>query len=163
MRTPASQSGRPQFASIWRYAWASPTSAIGLVVAGLALALGARARLVRGVLEVTGPPGRSRRTGLLAHLARRSRFDAITLGHVVLAWDGQRMARWRAHERVHVRQCERWGPLFLPAYLLAGALAWCRGGSAYRDNAFEREAFTAQRDTPAHEQARPPRPPGPGL
>ena len=45
------------------------------------------------------------------------------------------------HERIHVRQCERWGPLFLPAYLLASAFIALRGGNPYLDNPFEREAY----------------------
>ena len=40
-----------------------------------------------------------------------------------------------------MRQCERWGPLFLPAYLLASLAVYLRGGRAYRDNPFEREAY----------------------
>ncbi len=46
-----------------------------------------------------------------------------------------------SHERIHVRQVERWGPLFLPAYVLASVVAQARGLDAYRDNPFEREAF----------------------
>jgi hypothetical protein len=42
---------------------------------------------------------------------------------------------------VHVRQYERWGPLFVPAYVLCSAVIWSRGGDAYRDNPFEREAY----------------------
>ena len=61
--------------------------------------------------------------------------------HVVLGLDGPTLDRTRAHERVHVRQCERWGPLFLPAYGLASLLAWWRGHDAYRENRFEREAY----------------------
>jgi hypothetical protein len=41
----------------------------------------------------------------------------------------------------HVRQYERWGPLFVPAYLLCSAFIHCRGGDGYRDNPFEREAY----------------------
>ena len=41
------------------------------------------------------------------------------------------------------RQCERWGPLFIPAYLLASL--WIlfnpRGRNPYFDNPFEREAY----------------------
>jgi tetratricopeptide (TPR) repeat protein len=47
----------------------------------------------------------------------------------------------REHERVHVRQYERWGPLFIPLYLAAAAIAWWKGLDPYRDNPFEREAF----------------------
>jgi hypothetical protein len=45
------------------------------------------------------------------------------------------------HELVHVRQFERWGPLMGPAYLLCSLVLWLRGGRAYRDNPFEREAY----------------------
>jgi hypothetical protein len=47
----------------------------------------------------------------------------------------------RTHELVHVRQYERWGPLFVPAYLASSAIIWLRGGDPYRDNPFEREAY----------------------
>ena len=45
-----------------------------------------------------------------------------------------------AHERVHVRQCERWGPFFVPAYLLAMLATRIMGGNPYWDNPFEAEA-----------------------
>ena len=116
-----------------RYVWASPTTAVGLAAAGLALLTGGRARRVGGVLEVHG--------GLAAVALRRVGAAAMTLGHVVLAVDADAHARCRDHERVHVRQCERWGPLFLPAYAAASLAAKLRGGDYYRDNRFEREAF----------------------
>ena len=50
-------------------------------------------------------------------------------------------AKTRAHERVHVRQCERWGPLFVPAYLGVSLWLMARGRDAYRDNPFEVEAY----------------------
>ena len=65
----------------------------------------------------------------------------MTLGHVVLGRDRASLERSRGHERVHVRQCERWGPLFLPAYGMASLIVKLRGGDAYRDNPFEREAY----------------------
>ncbi len=39
-----------------------------------------------------------------------------------------------------MRQYQRWGPLFLPAYLFASAWQLVRGRHAYRDNPFERDA-----------------------
>ena len=68
----------------------------------------------------------------------------MTLGHVVLGKDAEALEWSRSHERVHVRQCERWGPLFLPAYGVASLVALCRGRDAYRDNAFEREAYDSE-------------------
>jgi len=66
---------------------------------------------------------------------------ALTLGHVVLGRSAAALDLARQHEAVHVRQYERWGPLFVPAYLLCSAFIWTRGGDAYRDNPFEREAY----------------------
>lgn len=99
-----------------------------------ALATGGRVRRVAGVLECSGGAARALlRSPLL-------RAGAITLGHVVAGVDDRTLESSRAHERVHVRQAERWGPLFIPAYLAAGAWAALRGRDAYRDNRFEIEA-----------------------
>jgi hypothetical protein len=74
----------------WRYLWALPCSVVGvLALAPLALwGRGLRVRWRAGIVE--------------AHL-RRVRplpFDAITLGHVVIAAvSPQAMRRLRAHER----------------------------------------------------------------
>lgn len=122
-----------------RYLWAGPASAIGLVWAVLALHRG-RLRVVDGVLEASGP--------WLAWTLRRlvpleGGALALTLGHVVLGRDAAALAVTRAHERVHVRQYERWGPLFLPAYAAASVAALVGGGHFYHDNVFEREASRA--------------------
>ena len=66
---------------------------------------------------------------------------AMTFGHVVVGRDGRALEVSRAHERVHVRQCERWGPLFIPAYLVASLWAWWCGRGAYEGNVFEVEAY----------------------
>jgi hypothetical protein len=114
-----------------RYFWASPCSAVGALALLPLWLCGATVRWRGGIVE--------------AHLqrARWLPFDAITLGHVVIAASPRAMRRWRAHEREHVRQCERWGPLFFPVYLAAGAWQWLRGRSAYRDNPFEVAARAA--------------------
>lgn len=124
-----------------RYLWALPTSLPGLLFLPTVV-FGGRARIVRGVVEIHGPAVSFflRRCTLL-----RGGAAAMTLGHVVLGCDQPTLDRTRAHERVHVRQAERWGPLFLPAYLLASALIYYRGGNAYLDNPFEREAFDRTR------------------
>lgn len=41
------------------------------------------------------------------------------------------------HELVHVDQYGRWGPFFIPAYLVASLWARLKGHEAYRDNPFE--------------------------
>lgn len=73
-----------------------------------------------------------------------AKIEAITLGHVILARDPDTAARLRAHEHTHVRQYERWGVIFPFAYLASSAIAVMKGGDAYRDNVFEREAFAVQ-------------------
>jgi len=75
-------------------------------------------------------------------------IGAITLGHVVLAQDQATLERSRIHERVHVRQYERWGLLFPLLYLGSSAGALLRGGNAYEDNHFEREAFAVDSCNP---------------
>ncbi|AMO21698.1 hypothetical protein GCM10027034_01950 [Ramlibacter solisilvae] len=121
------------------YAWPAPYTCAGLVFGLLVIAFGGSARVRRGTLEFGG--------GALGRWIGRSRipFGAITIGHVVLGLDHLMLDRVRNHEQVHVRQYERWGPLFVPAYLLASAIAWMLGGDLYRDNVFEREAFDKAR------------------
>jgi hypothetical protein len=65
----------------------------------------------------------------------------MTLGHVVLGCDRDALQWSRRHERVHVRQAEKWGPLFFPAYGIGSLIALIRGKRAYRDNPFEKEAY----------------------
>jgi hypothetical protein len=64
---------------------------------------------------------------------------------VVLGSSPQMLAALRSHEQVHVRQYERWGVLFVPAYLASSAWQLLRGRHVYRDNWFEREAFAQER------------------
>lgn len=118
------------------YLWAAPVSVAALPAALLGIATGGRLRIHGGVLECGG--------GLLRPILRRSvpgfAISAITLGHVVLGAGARELRETRTHERVHVRQYERWGVLFLPLYVLASLLALARGGSVYSGNAFERQA-----------------------
>lgn len=121
-----------------RYLWALPTTAVGLVFVPLALLSGGHLHVVRGVLEIHG--------GLIGWLLRhavplRGGAAALTLGHVVLGRDAGCLARCRDHEHVHVRQVERWGLFFIPAYFTASLIAWLRGKDPYYDNHFEREAY----------------------
>ena len=121
------------------YAWAFPTTLVGLLFLPPALlSRTGGARVVDGVLELHGGPVTFflRRCTLL-----RGGASAMTLGHVVLGRTEALLDLTRSHERVHVRQCERWGPLFIPAYLGASLLVLLRGGRPYEDNPFEREAY----------------------
>ena len=122
---------------ILRYLWVSPASLVGLLLGLLALAFGARARVVDGALEVAG--GRLR--ALILELPEGLRFGAITLGHVIVGLDHGVLAAARAHEQVHVRQYEKWGVLFFPLYLGSSLVQLARGRDPYRDNCFEAEAF----------------------
>jgi hypothetical protein len=121
------------------YLWAAPVSAAALPALPLALATGGSARILDGVLEIEGGA-----LSALLHAVPGFPISAITLGHVVLAADAGEHARCRAHERIHVRQYERWGLLFPLLYLGSSAAAFLAGGSAYRDNVFEKAAFRAE-------------------
>jgi len=132
---------------LWRYAWAAPTTAVGLAAGALALATGGRVQRRRGALEFYG--------GFARWLLKRPavRASAMTLGHVILGRDPDALDDCRDHEQVHVRQVERWGGAFLPAYVLASLAAWARGGHYYYDNAFETDARRRTGDDPDHNPA----------
>ena len=122
---------------IFIYLWVLPTTAMGLPLLLAALLGGGRLRWVDGVGEASGGLARF----MLRYLIPlRGGASAITFGHLVIACDQECLDWTRSHERVHVRQCERWGPLFIPAYLVAGLVTWMQGKRTYLDNPFEREA-----------------------
>lgn len=122
---------------ILRYLWAAPNTGIGVLLLPGVCWGGGGMQVVDGVLEIHGP--------VIAWILRRcvpldGGAAAITLGHIVAGCDERTLSLTRAHERVHVRQCERWGPAFIPAYLLASLFAYLAGAGAYEGNYFEREA-----------------------
>lgn len=137
--SPAAPSLTRSVRRAFAYAWALPTTTVGLLFLPAAvLSRTGGARVVDGVLELHG--------GAVSFFLRHCTLlkggaSAMTLGHVVLGRDRRLLDLTRDHERVHVRQCERWGPLFIPAYLIASALVMLRGGRPYEDNPFEREAY----------------------
>jgi hypothetical protein len=112
----------------------SPLTLLGLLAGLLACALGASVKRRFGVLEVAG----NTRTPLLRSIS--SRFEAITIGHVILGRNHGTLTRYRSHEHVHVRQYERWGLLFPALYVLASFKALLTGKRFYWDNVFEIEA-----------------------
>jgi hypothetical protein len=61
---------------------------------------------------------------------------AITIGRDIWTWRALSEAEL-AHELEHVRQWQRFGPLFVPRYAWASWRAARAGGHWYRDNAFE--------------------------
>src|SRR5574340_871398 len=116
------------------YLWALPVTLLGMLIAFIARRSGCALQRVDGVLEAAGGwPARILRRGFPFSGA----VAALTLGHVVVAVSPIALKETRAHERVHVRQFERWGVLLLVLYPLAGLLAWLRGGDPYLDNPFE--------------------------
>ncbi|HXD40768.1 MAG TPA: signal peptide prediction [Ramlibacter sp.] len=122
---------------LFAYAWAAPWSALGLAFGMVAWLLGARAQIHDGALEFGG----GRVGAVLSGLPGGLGFSAITFVHVILGLDHATLAQCRAHEQAHVRQYERWGPFFIPAYLLSSLAQLVRGRRPYRDNFFEREAY----------------------
>jgi hypothetical protein len=119
------------------YAWAAPTTMVGLSAGALTLCTGGRVQRRQGALEFHGGFARW-------FLERRMVMaSAVTLGHVIIGRDVDCLESCREHEQAHVRQVERWGAAFIPAYLLASAWAWSRGEDYYLDNWFERGARRA--------------------
>lgn len=109
------------------YAWASPVTLVGLVV-GAAAAV--RPRLREGILLFPGA------RGVTGWVIRRRNFAAGTFGHVVVCTKDPSPALL-AHELIHTRQAERFGPLMAPVYL--GLLAVY----GYRRHPMERAAREA--------------------
>ena len=116
---------------ILAYVWASPNTLIGLALGLAVLSCGGKMRVVRGVLEFA------------AGVPLRTRFHAITFGHVIIGVSEAKLAVARDHEHVHVRQYETWGPFFLIAYAASSAWQLLRGRRIYWDNYFERQAREA--------------------
>ena len=113
-------------------AWASPLTAVGLALAGLA---GRRPRwdADHGCLVVEAMRGPS------AVALRAVGADANTIGQVVLSRHARTPVVLLAHEAVHVRQTERLGPLLFPVYV------WLAARYGYRDHPLERAARTGAR------------------
>ncbi len=116
------------------YLWVFPTTLVGLLLGGVAMLSGGAMQRRGGTLEFHG--------GWLGKIlaATPAGATAMTVGHVILGRHREGLDRCRAHERVHVRQAELWGPLFIPAYFAASLWSALRGGRLYEDNWFEVDA-----------------------
>lgn len=134
------------------YIWAAPTTAVGLTAGLLTLTSGGRVQRRSGALEFHG--------GFARWLLERSvvQASAMTLGHVIIGRDERCLDSCRDHEQVHVRQVERWGGLFIPAYVVASVAAWAQGEHYYYDNYFERDARHRSGEEPAGHRKRRRRP-----
>jgi hypothetical protein len=124
------------FLFVIRLLWAAPCTLLGLLLFPVALFTGGRMRWVEGAMECCLGQG-----VLARWLTHGQPFAAITLGHLVFAPNVDDLELWRAHERVHVRQFERWGALMLLAYPAASAWAWLKGQDPYLANWFEQQAY----------------------
>lgn len=122
---------------IFYYIWVSPNSFIGLFVGMIGLLSGGKCQVRRGCLEFYG--------GLVTWTLQRINQNgvlAMTLGHTIVGQTADSLRIARDHEQVHVRQYERWGPLFIPMYLVFSLILWFQANKdCYRDNPFEVEAY----------------------
>jgi len=129
-------SARMHWLKLAKLLWASPCSAVGLALAAFPLAAGGTAKWSDGALEVT-----YRRTeACCGKLARKLPFRGIVFGHVILAVTREELAVIGPHERVHVEQYERWGPLFFVAYGASSLWQLASGRGPYWHNHFEVQA-----------------------
>jgi hypothetical protein len=126
---------------LYKYIWALPNSILGVILGLIILCLGGHARFLSGALEFYG--------GLFGRLIRKApaflSFEAVTLGHVLIGINDARLESGREHEHIHIRQYERWGPFFLPAYAMSSLWQIACRRRWYRDNIFEREAYALER------------------
>lgn len=87
-------------------AWASPTTALGLLLGLLGLAIGgARPRHGNNAIEFCG-------NRWIAPFT-----SAITIGHVICYAGHEPSQRTQDHERQHTYQAEVLGPLYLPLHI----------------------------------------------
>jgi len=118
-------------------AWALPWTLFGLTIGVLGLASGGGARRIGRTVEFWG----GFVTWYLRVFPLVAGAAAVTFGHTILGRSLADLQLSRDHELVHVRQYERWGPLFVPAYLFHWVRLWAIGRDPYHDNPFERQAF----------------------
>src|SRR5262245_39852238 len=122
--------------------WTLPWTILGLLLGCAALATGGGGKRVGRVLEFHG----GILEWLLKYVPIAGGAAAMTLGHCVIARTSADLDHSRRHELVHVAQYERWGPLFVPAYLACSAWQWTLGRDAYLDNPFEEEAYRTEQE-----------------
>lgn len=127
--------------------WVLPLSLCALPLAPLLLWRG-RMRWHDGAFECHGPAvAWFLRGPWFRALTGGAGYAAATIGHVILARDPAALSVCATHERAHIRQAERWGPLFPIAYIGWGVLAAIRHHSlaaGYWENPFEVEARRAE-------------------
>ncbi len=121
--------------------WALPNTILGLCLGLVGVAFGGEVQMRQGVVEFYGPGV----AWLMQRLLPNGAFAAaVTIGHVILGRTLETLERCRSHEFVHVRQYERWGPLFLPVYFGCYMYLRIRRFDPYLDHPFEIEAFAKE-------------------
>ncbi len=117
--------------------WALPNSLLGICVGLIGVGFGSQAQVRQGCIEFYGGPIQR----ILNRIPPGSATSAMTLGHIILGQSPEILDRLREHEQVHVRQYERYGPLFIPAYLGWSLVLRLQKRDPYMDNPFEVEAY----------------------
>ena len=112
--------------------WTSPNTLLGLLLGALTFQ---RPRIVEHTIAFDKT---ARGTSQFLVAIHRS---AMTVGDVIISAEPLRGVLL-THEQEHVRQYHRWGPAFIPAYLLL----WVRFG--YRRHPFELAAERVARGEP---------------
>jgi hypothetical protein len=120
--------------------WAAPLTAVGFTLALLAGRV-PRWDPERHCFVTTDVGGLSRIT------LRALGMDANAIGHVVLCTRPTASDTLLAHEAVHTRQAERFGPLLPVVY------AWCAARYGYRDHPLERAARLGARHALSFDQS----------
>ncbi len=115
-------------------AWRWPNDALGRLAGGIVS--GARRRTVDGA-EIHEDPAYDRLFRLVPRHPR-----AMTFGSTVIAREPLDVAAV-THECTHVSQYRRYGPLYLPLYLLGAAWGVARHRDMYLGNPFEAQAMRA--------------------
>lgn len=139
---PFSTAFPPPLMRIAMLLWAAPLTLVGLALALPARLAGGRWKLQRGGTAALLVQGSFIDWMLRRHPA--GGMHAMAIGHVVIAMQGLLSPRLLAHELEHVRQAERWGPLFPVLYVLSSVWQLLHGREAYRDNHFEVAARAAE-------------------
>ena len=123
--------------SALRILWAAPWSLLGLLIGVLGLLSGGHVQRKHRTVEFWG----GCLPAILSIFPFYSGSPVATFGSVVVGRSDRYLDACRKHQMIHVRQYERWGLLFVPAYLACSLALWFRGKRPYYDNPFERSAF----------------------
>lgn len=121
---------------VLKYAWALPNTIIGGTIGVLGLLSGGSVIRTGCVFEFHG--------GFVDWFFRRvmrGGIMAMTLGYSILGRTAASLDAARDHEMIHVQQYGRWGPFFLPAYVISSLVQRWKGNDPYRRNRFEVEAY----------------------